>query len=291
MTRRPLRRAEPARSASLRPLLALLLAWLPLLLGACTSVEDDRIRQLLHERGFGTRADGNARAENFVAGGDEIQFLIDPNIYRLPGHEQLYLLTQTQPVAIDGTIYVPYVGPVYVLGRKETDLSAQITELLGAVFTTPIEVEARIFSTGKGFYLFGEVEGGARWVPMVHGDLTLLEVIARSRITLLANLGRVRLIKPDAQDPLVVYVNLREIIDTGNTTYNLPIDHNDIVYIPPTFLGHIARFMEKLVQPIGAVTRAAFGVAGFRATYDYLVYDEQNQLLFSGGGGGGYRGF
>lgn len=258
-----------------------------MLLGACSSYEDDRIRQLLHERGFGTRADGNARAENFVAGGDEVQFIVDPEVYRLPGHEQLFLLTTAQPVAIDGTIYVPYVGPVYVLGRKETDVSALVTELLGGVFTTPIEVEARILSSGKGFYIFGEVEGGAHWVPMLHGDMTVMEVIGRARFTMLANLGRVRVIKPDAQDPLVIYVNVREILDTGNTTYNVPIDHNDIVYLPPTFLGHISRFMEKLVQPLGAVTRAAFGVAGFRATYDYLAYNESNQLLFSGG----YRGF
>lgn len=244
-------------------------------------MESDRLRQLLHERGFGTRADGVARAENFVAGGDDVQFMVPPLSYQQPGREQLFLLLQPQPVGIDGTVYVPYVGPVYVLGKTEGELGPLITSLLEGVFAEPIPIEARIVSSGKGFYVFGEVEGGARWVPMPHGDLTILEVMARSTLTDLANFGSVRVIKPDAQDPLVVVVNVREIIETGNTTYNLAIDHNDIIYIPPTFLGHIARFMEKLVQPIGAVTRAAFGVAGFRATYDYLLYDQQSSLLLN----------
>ncbi len=246
------------------------LGLLALLFASCTSIEEKRIRQLLHEKGFGTRADGVATAENYVAGGDSVQFIIDPSVYLLPGHEQLFLLTRPQPVQIDGTIFIPYIGPVYVLGMKETSLSEFVTALLDGVFASPIRVQARIISLGKGFFMFGEVLKAARYVPLVDADLTLLEVIARAPVTDLANLGRVKVIKPDAQDPLVVVVNVREMIETGNTTYNLRIDNNDIIYIPPTWLGYIARFLEKLLLPITVTVRAMFGFATFYGTYDYL---------------------
>jgi hypothetical protein len=263
-------------------LVCLLASLVPILFASCSSVESDRLRQLLNERGFGTRADGSPRAENFVAGGDDIQFVMPALSYRQPAHEQLFLLLSPQPVEVDGTIYVPYVGGVYVLGKTERQVAAEVSQALANVFTDPIPLEARIVSSGKGFYIFGEVEGGARYVPMPHGDLTVLEVIARATLTDLANLGRVRVVKPDAQDPLVVVVNVREIIEYGYTTYNVAIDHNDIIYIPPTFFGHIARFVEKILQPIGAVTRAAFGVAQLNATYDYLVFNQQSNLLLGG---------
>ena len=76
-----------------------------------------------------------------------------------------------------------------------------------------------------------------------------------------ANLGRVRVVRPDAQSPLVVEINFREMIMTGNTTYNIQLRENDIIYVPPTWLGSIGRFIEKLLSPLASVVQAAFGFA------------------------------
>lgn len=278
MTRRTLRRADSAPSASLRTLQALLLAWLPLLLGACTSVEDDRIRQLLHERGFGTRADGNARAENFVAGGDEIQFLIDPNIYRLPGHEQLYLLTQTQPVAIDGTIYVPYVGPVYVLGKTEVELATLVRAQLRSVLKFEVEVQARIVRSYKVFYAVGEV--GRKGRIQMEADLTLMDAMFLVNWTNLANLGRIYLIRPDAENPLVVDINFREMLTSGDMKPNVQIRERDIVYVPPTFLGLIARLLQRVLEPFGLAVRTMLGWADIRSAYNYLSGESDSYYRF-----------
>lgn len=256
------------------------------LLLACTGVEEKRIRQLLHDKGFGTRAEGVATARNYVAGGDEVQFIVEPKVYLQPGHEQLFLLGSPQAVQLDGTIFVPYVGPLYVLGMTEVELSNTVNHMLGAVFTTGVQVQARIRSVGKAFYMFGEVGEGARYVPMLHGDLTLLEVIARAPVSKLANLGRVQVIKPDAQNPLVVVVNVREILETGNTTYNLRIDNNDIIYIPPTFFGHVSRFLEKLLQPLNVAVNALFGAAAIQSSYDFVFESRGNPIFFGNQGRG-----
>ena len=262
------------------------------LVTGCTSVEDSRIRQYVAEKGFGTRADGEATAENYVAGGDQVQFVLsNPNLVQEPGLEQLFLLTQSQTVDIDGTIFLPYIGRLYVLGMRESTLSATVTDLLDREFTLDVRVDARILSTGKNFYAFGEIEG-ARIYPLLKADLTVVEAVASLQLTNLANLGRVKVVKPDARNPLVITVNMRDIIESGYTGYNVRIEENDILYIPPTFLGHISRFLEKLVQPIGQLVSAALGVNNTRFALDSLTSGGTGFFIGGQNRGGGFgRGF
>jgi protein involved in polysaccharide export with SLBB domain len=260
---------RPRRSVGKRALVAFLAALFP----ACAQIEEKRIRQLLHEKGFGTQAQGDATQENYVAGGDLVQFLVDPTLVLQPGMEQLALLRVAQPVAIDGTILIPYVGPVKVLGMSETELGVFVTEELQRFFQPElIRIQARIAGLGKGLYFFGEVIFRGRQ-PFAKPDLTLFEALAYSGTTSLANLGRVRVVRPDAQNPLVIEVNYREMVLTGLMVYNIRLRENDIIYVPPTFFGALARFIEKLLQPIAVTVQALFGVAHLRQTYDILRGD------------------
>ena len=246
---------------------------------ACGGVEERRIRELLNEKGFGSRAEGVATFTNYVTGGDGVMFFMDPTAYMVPDAERLYYLTLPQNVSIDGTILVPYVGPVYVLGKTEQDLTALIKSVLQPLFTFEINLTARIINRGKAFYAFGETLAKGR-LPMVKGDLTILEAISTIGTTQLANLGRVQVIRPDAQNPLVVYINMREMITTGNTTYNILLYDNDIIYVPPTFFGSVARFVEKLLQPLGVAVQALFGLATIQASYRYITNPDDQGFFF-----------
>lgn len=249
---------------------------------SCGGVEQKRIRELLVEKGFGTRAQGVATLENYVAGGDAVVFFLEPSQVVQPGLEQLATLLQPQTVGIDGTIHIPYVGRVPILGLTERQLEELVREQLGAIYTTPISLTARIVNSGKAFYVFGESVAKGR-VPMSKADLTLFEAIALVGTTRLANLGRVQLIRPDAQNPLVVEVNFREMVLTGLTTYNIALQDNDILYIPPTFFGMITRFIQKLLEPVNVVVQALFGIAQVRSSYDFLIENEGGGLFFGGG--------
>lgn len=259
------KRACPGR----RPLFTLLLA---VLFAACASGEEKRIRELLHEKGFGTRAQGQAVKENYITGGDAVQFLLDPMLYLTAGAEQLSLLAAPQAISIDGTILIPYLGPVYVLGMTERELATLVNTQLQGFFNFEVAVQCRILNLGKAFYAFGEVLQKGR-LPMIKGDITVLEAIATIGTSPLANLGRVRVVKPDAENPLVVVVNIREMILTGNTKWNLRLDDNDILYVPPTILGAFARFAEKLLQPLGVAVSALFAWTSLRYSYDVLSGD------------------
>lgn len=216
--------------------------------------------------------------ENYVAGGDGVVFLVNPSVFASPGAERLVLLSQVQRVGVDGTILVPYVGPVMILGLTERELKRLVESQLAAFFNIEVRVEARILNFGKVFYAFGEVGYKGR-IPFVKSDLTLLEAITVVRPTQLANMGRVRVIKPDAENPMTIEVNIREMIMTGNTRYNILIEENDFIYIAPTWIGGFSRFIEKLLQPIGVAVQSLLGLATIKASYD-LLRGEQTSFFF-----------
>ena len=250
------------------------LGWLALLLcgllASCGSFEDKRIRELLNEKGFGSRADGEATRENYLGGQDLVQFIVPPEVLMQPGAERLAVLETAQPVAIDGTIFVPLVGPVYALGKTETDLAALVRTQLRSVLKFDVDLQARI-SGNKFFYAIGEV--GRKGPLPINANMTLIDAMFSATWTPLANLGRVYLIKPDAEHPLVIDVNVREMLTTGFTRANFPIEEHDILYVQPTVLGMVARLLERVLQPVALAMRTMLGAAQVTFAYDVLTGD------------------
>ncbi len=252
------------------------LPWLLLaVLASCGTWEDKRIRELLHEKGFGSRAEGDATRENYVGGRDQVQFLLQPDVLLIPSYERLAELSTPQPVAIDGTIHVPFVGPVYVLGKTEAELVALVkAQLRNAGLTEPIDLEARIVVSQKYFYAIGEVGGKGEKLLMT--DMTFFEAMFAVGWTNLANLGRVYLIRPDAEHPLVVDINFREMMTTGLMTANIQMRERDIIYVPPTFLGLLARLLQRILEPIGLAVRTVIGAAQAQSAYEVLSGDRDS---------------
>jgi protein involved in polysaccharide export with SLBB domain len=259
-----------------------LLACACLLSAACSNFEEKRIRELQKEKGFGTRAQGDASVENYVAGGDLVSFDLSPLTYQDPSAALLFQLTLPQAVGIDGTINIPYVGPVSVLGKTQAELTTLVKGLLQPSFKFPLELQARIAGDFKHIFAFGEVgHRGAVPIKQFGGsDLTLLSVVSQLDWTNLANIGRVYLIRPDAEHPLVVEVNLNEMILSGRTNWNLSVRENDIIYIPPTFLGMIARILERVLAPVALAVRAMFGIAEVRESWAVASGQAGNPIFF-----------
>lgn len=237
---------------------------------SCGGYEDKRIRELLNEKGFGSRANGDAGRENYIGGQDFVQFLISPGTLAQPGHERLAELAVPggQPVAIDGTIFVPYVGPVYALGHTELEIAELVRAQLRTVLVADIDLQARIVGGRKVYYTFGEVR--AKGIQALPTDWTLQDALLTVGWTPLANLGRVYLIRPDAEHPLVVDINFRELLLTGNTQTNFLIHERDSIYVPPTFLGTVARLLQRLLEPLSLAVSSLIGVAQAEQSYRIL---------------------
>jgi len=240
-------------------------------LTACSSVPSERVQDLLVRHGFGRRAEGDAQVENYASTGDMLRFDVPYELLVSPVYADLGLLVSApQPVAIDGTIFIPGVGGTYVLGLTEKEIGALVTEQLQAFYNDKISVTCRIISSiGKYFFMFGEVT--LKGIQPLRGDFTVLDALSINPWNSLANIGKIRLIRADPKNPLIVTINLRDIAYDGISTYNLQLRENDIIYVPPTFFGSISRFLQKLVEPLAVVVQALFQWAYAEQSVRYLT--------------------
>jgi protein involved in polysaccharide export with SLBB domain len=230
---------------------------------ACRTAPDKRILQYLNTDGFGNRYTGNAEEENWLAIGDT---LVVSDSYNTE-------LSLSKSVDTDGTVLLPELGAVAVAGLTRTEVEALLMEKYSPYYDL-LDIKVQISTQGKKFFIYGEV--GAPGERVFPGDLTIFEAVMSANPNKdTANLGRVRLIRADPRDPFVQTVNIGDMIEKGDSTFNVHVQERDIIYVPPTMLAQLGYFLDTLLFPIKQVL-SGLGSAVF--TYDRLRY----------GGGGAY---
>jgi len=223
--------------------LALWTGLAPCLLGltGCVTVgsTDKRILQQLNQEGFGKRYIGNAQEQNYVTIGDTIQYV---DLYNTD-------VRGTVEVEIDGTILLDQAGAVFVAGMTRSELESFMTQKLSPYYKeTDVQVKIRTGGS-RAYYVWGEVQAPGRKVFL--GDQTVFEaVLAAGPEPYTANLGRVRLIRADPRDPLVIPIDVSAMWKTGDSTYNVGIQEYDIIYVPPTVLKQIANLISAIIVPV-----------------------------------------
>ena len=61
------------------------------------------------------------------------------------------------------------------------------------------------------------------------------------------------MIRPDPREPLIITVNVNDMIRTGDSTYNIHVREGDIIFVPPTMLTQVGQFMVALISPVTTV--------------------------------------
>jgi protein involved in polysaccharide export with SLBB domain len=218
------------------------------LVASCDSTPDKRLLQNLNTQGFGNRYSGNAEEENWVAIGDRITVTDSYHPDEIDA---------SVPVDIDGTVLLPEVGTVQVAGRTRSEIEALLMEKYSPYYDL-LDVKVKIHTGGKNYFIFGEVS--AQGAKPFKGDVTIFEAVTSAGPKPdSANLGRVKLIRADPRDPQILIVNLSEIIDTGDSTFNVLIHERDIIYIPPTMLAQVGYFIETALFPVRLVLTSLAG--------------------------------
>ena len=220
---------------------------------ACSSAPDKRTLQYLNRYGLGKKYWGNAEEENYATIGDTVVFLDQLHPDEVSG---------SQRVDIDGTILLPEVGTVHVAGYTRSDIEAVLKERY-SVYYDETDIVLDIKTKGKKYYIYGEV--GREGARQHKGDLTIWEAVMEAKPDKnSANTGRVRLIKADPVDPFIMTININDIIERGDSTWNVPVQENDIIYVPPTLLAEFAYFIDDLLFPVKEVLRGVGGaIFGF----------------------------
>lgn len=245
-------------------------------LGGCASAGlDKRVLQHLNTDGFGNRYTGNAEEENYVTIGDRVTFADT-------FHPELKLQSA---VDIDGTIMVPEAGPVHVAGLTRSEIEGLLTQKLSPYYTQT-DIRVIIAASAKFYYVIGEVPGpGPR--PF-RGDLTIMEAIMLARPSQhTGNLGRVELIRADPRDPFVLEVDVSNMLQSGDTTFNVHVHERDILYVPPTLLKQVADFVSSLIVPFTSALQTVFQSLFLWNAIDSGMFYGGGNKKFGGGGAGG----
>ncbi len=234
------------RRVSLALVLAVLLA--PSLTSCATTTSSDkRILQYLNQEGFGKRYTGNSQDQNYVTIGDGIQFedSYNPEV------------RGTETVDVDGTIRIPEAGSVFVAGMTRAELESFLTQRLSPYYVqTDVKVDIRAGGT-RAYYVMGEVSSPGR--KKFRGDVTVFEAVLEAIPNKhSANLGRVKLIRADPRNPLVIPIDVADMWQNGDSTYNVNVQEYDIIYVPPTFLQQLADIVSAIIIPVVTPLRTIF---------------------------------
>lgn len=158
-------------------------------------------------------------------------------------------LSQTVRVLPDGTITLPGVGTLFVLGRVAQDLSTEIEERMKAVARYP-QVTVSVVDFGeRKLFVLGEVQapGSQNYQP----NMTILGAIAqaggfqnsakRSSVLLLRRTG--------PQEAVAHRLDLTGPLKGDSFASDVTVQPYDIVYVPKTFIASAGVLMEQYFQP------------------------------------------
>ena len=247
--------ASHARAGSVRfgmLLLVGLVTWLCLSGCYATVSPDKRITQYLNTYEFGRAYSGNFFEESYATIGDQIKYIDKVHPRDING---------TQTVQPDGTITVQEVGTVHVAGLTRSEIEAYLSERVSLYFTDSADIQVIIRSKSKNYFVIGEVtrEGS----QPLRTDLTVFDAILKAKPKKnSANVGRIRLIRADPVDPLIIPINFHDML-RGDSTYNVSIMENDIIFVPPTLLAQLAYFLDGLLFPVKQVISGLGGAFFF----------------------------
>ncbi len=164
-------------------------------------------------------------------------------------------LRTTVTIRPDGNIFFPLLGDIYIEGLTPLEIREKIHKLLGRYLKElpeeAVSVQVRGFNS-KLVYIYS-YEGGIRQIPFT-GDLTVLNAITKSgMLSRTAKRSRITVIRGESESiekPQKLVVNLNDILKKGETGDNIVLRPNDIVYIPPTFLGRVGFVVKDLLNPV-----------------------------------------
>jgi len=143
-------------------------------------------------------------------------------------YEQFNTIATVGP---DGTITVPLLGDIYVVGLTREEVKAEIVKQLARFVKEGAEATVSIvqFNSQK-IHVFGQV-ANPRTISFVSPP-SLLEVIIQSQFISDADLSAIRIIPERSSSRGVITVNIGDALQTGDTSKLPELHSGDTVYVP-----------------------------------------------------------
>ncbi len=162
---------------------------------------------------------------------------------------------QVQRIRPDGKITFESIGEVAVAGKTPRQVAEALGKMASELYAldggNPIDVRVTQYKS-KAYYVFGQVNFPGPQICT--GRDSALRALSHAQPTTLAWTEKIQVIRPcnnHDEKPKIFELNLKRMIEHGDTSKNVLLNEGDIIYVPPTILAGIAMKIEELVRPIG----------------------------------------
>lgn len=191
-----------------------------------------------------------------------------PDSIRISAPRILEIDGEIHRVQPDGKINLRLLGEIKVSGMTTKEIASKLEVLLSKYYVDP-KVSVRVANyASKKYYVFGQVvDVGPR--PYTGRD-TLMDAISRAGVTFLSWTSQVKVIRPGVreEDRRELVVDIDRMIRTGDTSANILIEPDDIIYVPPTPLAWVGLRIREVLFPVAPVMEAYTTPAAVMAAQD-----------------------
>jgi polysaccharide export outer membrane protein len=230
------------------------------------------VKDIPEEQGGVVKAGGEEKTQ------DAFLFILGPkdevtvNVWR---NDDLKRTVQIDP---SGNIQFPLIGELKASGLTLLQLREKITLRLSK-YIVDAQVDI-IVSNLKNLriHVLGEVKapGTFDWRS---GMLVWEGVAQAGGFSLDANEENILLIRSENGKAVIKALNLRDVLKGNNLTQNIYLRNGDLVYVLPTFIANVERFMTRLYHMISPLINMESGIILYPQVRDVLRGKESSGTM------------
>jgi protein involved in polysaccharide export with SLBB domain len=228
------------------------------MLSGCATRDEDMLRFLReHEH--------EVSAIEYRVGVPDAIAISAPRVEEIDGQER-----RIQP---DGKVTLDLLGEVKIVGMTAKEIAAKLQVLLSRYYLDP-KVSVRVVEyASKKYYVTG-VTSRKGAVPYTGRD-TLIDAVMGAGLNFMCWTSQIEVIRPapNAHEPIVIRVDVDEMLDSGDWSKNILLEPDDVVHIPPTPLAWLGLRLQELLFPVQPVRDAYMTPADFMG--NQRVYEEE----------------
>lgn len=162
-------------------------------------------------------------------------------------------LATKSTVRPDGMITAPGVGDVFALGRRPTEVAADIEAYYSTLLRDPTTTVNVAKFGAREAYVMGEVnKPGA---INLEQRTTLTQALAKSgSMTEYAKMSTVVLLRRKSANSAQAYrLDLRGVLDGKSLAADIILQPDDVVYVPETYISSMERFIDQVFNGLRPV--------------------------------------
>jgi polysaccharide export outer membrane protein len=209
----------------------------------------------------------------FILGpGDEIAI----NVWR---HDDL---NRTVTIDPSGVIHLPLAGEIQTSGLTLIQLREQIAQRLSKYIVNP-QVDLNLSTVrSKRVHVLGEVRSPGPFI--LDYRMVAWEAISRAGgFTRDANRENILLIRAQegVAQAYAINIDVQSFLEKGKVPGNIYLQNNDVVYVLPTKIANVERFMNRVNNIVGAIVTIERSIILGKDAYDVLRGEGETKAVLA----------